>query len=221
MLKIMEDIVEIQLSLFEAFIDLICIDLRFVIGGVLLIGGTMYWLCKKNKSIAKFRMAITLIALYYYLWVVLNRIVGFPTVKEFIRLSALGESLFNPNINLIPLVNGLNLEFIFNVFCFIPLGFLCPVLSKLYEQWEKILLIGLGLSLVIEISQLFTLYRATDINDLIANVLGTALGYLCFKFANKFRVVKSGVQVSSDDKSACYLPIIYILSNMLLVLTQY
>lgn len=211
---------EIQLSLFESIIGLIYIDLRLIIGGVLLISGTMYWLCKKNKSIARFRMAVTLIALYYYLCVVLNRIVGFPTIKEFIRLSALGESLFNPNINLIPLINGLNLEFILNVFCFIPLGFLCPVLSKVYEQWKKILLLGLGLSLVIEMSQLFTLYRATDINDLIANVLGTALGYLCFKFAIKFRVVKSGDQISSDDKSACYLPIIYILFIILLIFTQ-
>lgn len=212
---------EIQLSLFDAIIDLIDIDLRLIIGGVLLVSGTMYWLCKKNKSIAKIRMAIILIVLYYYLCVVLNNIVGFPSIKEFIRLSALGESLFNPNINLMPLMNGLNLEFILNVFCFVPLGFLCPMLSKLYEHWKKILLLGLGLSLVIEMSQLFTLYRATDINDLIANVLGTAFGYLCFKFAIKFRAVKPDDQVSSDDKSVCYLPIIYILFVILLIFTQY
>lgn len=212
---------EIQLSLFEAILDLIYIDLRLIIGGVLLISVSMFWLFKKNKDIAKFRMTITAIALYYYLCVVLNRIVGLPTIKEFMRLLALGESLFNPNINLFPLINGFNLEFILNVFCFIPLGFICPMLSKLYEKWKKILLLGFGLSLVIEMSQLFTLYRATDINDLIANVLGTALGYLCFKFAIKFKVVKSGSQVSSDDKLACYLPIIYILFIILLIFTQY
>ncbi len=212
---------EIQLSLFEAVLDLIYIDLRIIVGGILLITGTMYWLYKKNKSIAKIRMTITLIVFYYYLCVVLNHIAGFPAIKEFIRLSALGEPLFNPNINLIPLINGLNLEFILNVFCFIPLGFLCPMLSKLYEQWKKILLLGVGLSLVIEISQLFTLYRATDINDLIANTLGTALGYLCFKFAFKLKIVKSGDQIFSDDKSACYLPIIYILFIMLMIFTQW
>lgn len=209
---------EIQLGLFESIIDLLYMDLGLIIGGILLVSGSMYWIFKKNKGIGKLKICITSIVLYYYLCVVLNHIVGLPTIKEFVRLSALGESLFNPNINLIPLINGLNLEFILNVLCFVPLGFLCPVLSESYGQWRKILLLGLGLSFVIEMSQLFTLYRATDINDLLANVLGTALGYLCFKFAIKLGIVKSSNRIfSSDDKLVCYLPIMYILFIILLI----
>ena len=39
---------------------------------------------------------------------------------------------------------------------------------------------GFCLSLMIELLQLLT-YRATDINDLIANTLGTLLGYFVFR----------------------------------------
>lgn len=52
---------------------------------------------------------------------------------------------------------------------------------------KKTVLFGLWFSLAIEISQMFTLYRATDSSDLIANVLGTALGWFCFKTAARLK----------------------------------
>lgn len=153
--------------------------------------------------------------------VLLGNIVGLPSIKEFIRISSFGESFFNPNINLIPIpLNGLGIDFFLNIFCFIPLGFLCPMLSKTYEeQAKKTLLLGFVLSLIIEISQLFTLYRATDINDLIANILGTVIGYYFYKFFVKLGVVKSENYL--EDTSTSCLPKMYVVLALVLTLIDF
>ncbi|MRT18404.1 VanZ family protein, partial [Vitellibacter sp. q18] len=103
----------------------------------------------------------------------------------------------NPNINLIPFSDGFSLSFILNILLFVPLGFLCPLISKTFERLRNTFLIGFGLSLFIETIQLFTLHRATDIDDLLTNVIGTIIGYFCFKLIAKLRIVK----LHSDDDS--------------------
>lgn len=212
---------EVQLGLFEAIIDLLHLDLRYIISGVVLIGILGYWMFKNHKTLPKFRIIFTSIVMYYYLCVLLGNIVGLPSIKEFIRISSFGESFFNPNINLIPIpLNGLGIDFFLNIFCFIPLGFLCPMLSKTYEeQAKKTLLLGFVLSLIIEISQLFTLYRATDINDLIANVLGTVIGYYIYKFFVKLGVVKSENYL--EDTSTSCLPKMYVVLAFVFTLIDF
>lgn len=80
-------------------------------------------------------------------------------------------------INLIPLNDGLELSQILNIFMFMPLGFLLPLLWKNYRSLSRVLLAGACYSLFIELCQLFN-NRVTDINDLIMNTLGTLAGYL-------------------------------------------
>ena len=48
---------------------------------------------------------------------------------------------------------------------------------KPYRRARKTIAAGLGLSAAIEFFQIFT-YRATDINDLMTNTLGAAVGFL-------------------------------------------
>lgn len=205
---------EVQLGFFDAILDLLGLDLRFILAGIVLIGVSLYWLQKKKMLTIK--ISIVLILFYYYLTILLDHIVGTPTIKEFIRLSALGESFFQPNINLIPFVNGLNMEFILNVLLFIPLGFFCPIISKSYEQVKNVLLIGAGFSLVIEISQLFTLHRATDINDIISNTLGVIIGYLCFKFIMKLKNKKS----VDRNEGMGWMPILYLAGVFIITFIQ-
>lgn len=171
--------IEVQLSMFDAVMDLVRIE------PILLLGIAIIAI-----FVSKGKTAILSIILYYYLCVMLINIVGIPTLAEYIRLTQLGEAFFNPNINLIPLSEGLSTGFILNIFLFIPLGFLCPLISRSFERARNIFFIGFGLSALIEIVQLFTLYRATDINDLIANTIGTLIGYFCFRLAAKLRIVK-------------------------------
>lgn len=67
-----------------------------------------------------------------------------------------------------------------NVLLFVPLGFFLPVFGQRYTKLRWTLLFGLGLSLVIETMQIFTL-RATDVNDLITNTAGTLSGWFLGK----------------------------------------
>lgn len=69
-----------------------------------------------------------------------------------------------------------------NVLLFIPMGFLLPVLWQKYRNMGQTLLTGLCSSVLIEGLQLFT-FRATDINDLMTNTLGTLLGYASARIA--------------------------------------
>ena len=65
---------------------------------------------------------------------------------------------------------------VLNVVLFIPLGIILPLLWEDFRSIKKSLLMGLGMTLTIEVLQIFT-FRTTDINDLITNVTGTLIGY--------------------------------------------
>lgn len=65
---------------------------------------------------------------------------------------------------------------ILNVLLFVPMGIFLPVLWQKFHNAFKTILFGLMISVFIECMQIFTL-RATDINDLMTNTLGTAFGY--------------------------------------------
>jgi len=172
------------MTFFESIISLLILRPVFLAGfGILAFA--LFYLFKKHPDLPKLRIILGSALLYYYLSVVFRNIVGIPSLREFSRLLYWGESLFNPIITLTPFVNEHPLEFILNVFLFIPLGFLFPLISTAHRQMKKLLLLGFGLSLTIEISQMFTRHRVSDINDLIANTLGALLGYLCFVLLTK------------------------------------
>ena len=64
-----------------------------------------------------------------------------------------------------------------NVVLFIPLGFFLPrVFPRLQKFWLTILATALIITAV-ELAQLFTLLGSCDIDDLILNILGAAIGY--------------------------------------------
>lgn len=103
------------------------------------------------------------------------------------------------NVNLVPLrvfqdnyyaITELHLwqpfiiNFLGNICIFIPIGFLLPLLWRKFNRFWKITLIGLGISLFIEITQL-TQYRSSDVDDLWLNTLGSMIGYAIYFFAKK------------------------------------
>lgn len=73
---------------------------------------------------------------------------------------------------------------ILNVFLFLPLGVMLPFLWKRYNRLADTLFFAFGMSLSIEVLQILT-YRATDINDLIANTLGAVVGYFIFRVTSR------------------------------------
>lgn len=70
-----------------------------------------------------------------------------------------------------------------NVILFIPLGFFLPrIFPRLRKFWRTILAAALIVTAV-ELTQLFTLLGYCDIDDLILNLIGAAVGYGIFKLA--------------------------------------
>ena len=90
-----------------------------------------------------------------------------------------------------------------NVLLFIPFGFFLPTLWEKFRNVKSTIVAGLLTTLFIEISQLFT-GRATDIDDVITNILGTIIGYyIACWFTKSFtgRVLENSKQ--SDFNLIC------------------
>ena len=73
-----------------------------------------------------------------------------------------------------------------NVAWFVPFGFLLPVIWQKLKSYYTIPL-GFLLSLVIETSQFILKKGMFEIDDLVLNTLGTAIGCLIYKIYRDFR----------------------------------
>lgn len=84
-----------------------------------------------------------------------------------------------------------------NIAAFVPLGVLLPVMIG-RRSVALVLLLGFALSLAIEVGQLAVsmylgfAYRSADIDDVIVNVFGTAVGYSIYLAATLFRTRAAG-----------------------------
>ena len=117
------------------------------------------------------------------------------------------------NLNLIPIIGMIDdwKNTILNVLLFVPLGAALPILWNKFRQRKNVLLFGFGTALAIELLQMLT-FRATDVNDLITNSLGTYLGFLCAK-----RLIKKCQLTGSDKDSEAILVIVCVLLVMFFV----
>ena len=124
-----------------------------------------------------------------------------------ISLAAL-QSPKGPGVNLIPFINTYKnykdslsstdlawkdfaLENIIgNVLLFIPMGIIFPARFKRCRSLKMIILISFCSSLLIELIQallrLLGIHRTADVDDIILNTLGGAIGYLIFLLCNYF-----------------------------------
>lgn len=122
-----------------------------------------------RKTALYFLFAIYLSAVYLF--------VGMPTL-QFMRLE-LSLTL----IPFLPMIADLK-NTILNIILFVPLGIMLPFLWKKYNTLKVTLMFGFFMSLAIEFLQILT-YRATDINDIITNTVGTVLGYFLFRITSR------------------------------------
>ena len=121
----------------------------------------------KKDTVGYFVFATYLSAVYLF--------VGLPTL-QFMR--------FELSLTLTPFLPMIA-DFkntILNIILFIPLGIMLPFLWKKYNTLKATAMFGFFMSLAIELLQILT-YRATDINDIIANTFGAVLGYFVFRTA--------------------------------------
>lgn len=66
---------------------------------------------------------------------------------------------------------------ILNILMFVPIGFMMPLLFKKCERWYMTYLVGFITTLFIETIQLITKRGVFEIDDIINNTLGCAIGY--------------------------------------------
>ena len=64
-----------------------------------------------------------------------------------------------------------------NVIMFIPLGFFLPRVFPALQKFRRTVLATVLIITAVELTQLFTLLGTCDIDDLILNVIGAAIGY--------------------------------------------
>lgn len=128
------------------------------------------------------------LVLVYICIVVVVRFTFCPFGKVNGRIQPL---LFDPanyfpfRINLLPFVHLLDyptkgeilLNLIGNTVMFLPLGIVWPLVFRQLDTHRKVMAAGFGCSLCIELLQLPFSSRVSDIDDLILNTLGFALGY--------------------------------------------
>lgn len=115
-----------------------------------------------KKSIVCFLFSLYLSAVYYF--------VGLPNIT-YIR--------FELTLYLLPFIGILDdlKNSLLNILLFVPLGMILPLVWEKHRNKKRTLLFGFGTSLFIELLQILT-FRATDINDLITNTLGTFVGFI-------------------------------------------
>ena len=166
-----------------------------------LVFAALWFLCRgilwlQRKKIVWKREAVLL--LMFVNLAVLIRFVFYPffTVNGHVRPLMINLSSIQPiRINLIPFVNILDydskreaaINIIGNTCMFIPTGIILPILYPRLDRFWKVLLAGAGLSLVIEMIQLFFPGSVSDIDDLILNTAGVAIGYGIYKLVHRFR----------------------------------
>lgn len=77
-----------------------------------------------------------------------------------------------------------------NVCMFIPSGVILPIVYRRLDRFWKVVGTGALISLCIEILQLPFFERASDIDDLIMNTAGVAVGYGVYTLLRKLRTRK-------------------------------
>ena len=162
----------------------------------------------KQKHIDWKREAVLL--LMYINLAVIIRFVFFPMSKVDSQVQPLIydiATVFPFRVNLVPLVNlfdhdnkrDLLLNVIGNVAMFIPSGIVLPIIYKRLDSFIKVILVGGGISLCVEIMQLPFSVRASDIDDLILNTVGVMLGYEIYALVRCLKRTKRKLEWEQHD----------------------
>lgn len=153
----------------------------------LLVFGLMRGHRSRHLLPAKRGFLLLLLVLAIYLGLMFM-VTGSGTIYDFFRF---GLSYSDKELNLIPFAfDTYPMQYVLNVIMFLPLGMLLPALWPSSNKLHYTLLYGFGLSLLIEISQLFN-RRVSDVNDLIMNVLGAVIGYGIYRLYRSIKETRS------------------------------
>jgi len=167
---------------------------ELIFTGIWILVRLFVWI--KNRRVDWKREALLL--LMYVNLAVIIRITFFPRALVDGRVQPLvfdAASAYPFRINLIPFVrlgdyrykSDLMRNVIGNVGLFIPTGIILPIIYKKLNSFGKVIGAGALISLGIEILQLPFSVRASDVDDLIMNTAGVAVGYGIYAVARALK----------------------------------
>lgn len=82
-----------------------------------------------------------------------------------------------------------------NVVCFMPFGFILPIITELGKKWYNTLLLSFLMTLSIETIQLVFRVGSFDVDDMFLNTAGGAAGYIG---VTAFRVIRRAFHGSEN-----------------------
>ena len=164
------------------YLSFFTVELAFTVIWLLLRSVT--WIRKRK---IEWKREAVLLLMYINLAVII-RFVFFPRALENGHVQPL---VFDPaaafpfRLNFVPLVHLLEYDsmrdiewnVVGNMAMFIPSGIVLPIVYRNLDNCRKVAAAGAFISLCIEIFQLPFASRASDIDDIILNTLGVAVGY--------------------------------------------
>ncbi|MBR3840985.1 MAG: VanZ family protein [Erysipelotrichales bacterium] len=112
-------------------------------------------------------------------------LVPFKTIMLYINILLNPANLYLLEVAVVNLVG--------NLIVFIPLGLFLPLFWKRCHSFAWTMFYAVMTIVTVEVLQLFTLRGSCDIDDLILNVIGVSIGYVCFhvgKHAHRKHQVK-------------------------------
>lgn len=80
------------------------------------------------------------------------------------------------------------LNIVGNIVAFMPGGFFLPIISRRSKRWQNTVWIGFFFSLLVESAQLMFQVGSFDVDDLMLNTIGTALGYVLYQVVQHIRI---------------------------------
>lgn len=133
-----------------------------------------FCLIRRKGQRNRFSGADVLLFLFAFYVMAVFRVTGAGTIYEAGRLRP--EYIWK-RINLIPFSNRIDMiGYLLNVAMLVPFGLLTPLIFCGMDRGGRVTLGGFLFSLLIELSQILS-SRGTDVDDLIMNTIGAAVGY--------------------------------------------
>lgn len=148
-----------------------------------------------DRKLRQFYKVLFYVYLAVLFWILFNRsryVAGIPyfeqmqqyvNLKPFHTISLYWRLLTDPVRPILTRLAVYNLAG--NILLFLPMGLLIPAIWENFRRLYKVLLPVALLVIAAEILQVLLLAGSCDIDDLILNLLGTALGYPFHKFLIK------------------------------------
>ena len=138
----------------------------------------LVWRLHRRGLLTVARAAVAFALCVYAAGVVANTV--FPI---FLDMPA-GDAQWSSSLVVVPVVDYELADAVTNILIFVPVGMLVPLLVA-RASWWRVVVVGAVFSLVIEVTQFVTAHllgggHIADVNDLLSNTVGGALGFGLF-----------------------------------------